>query len=357
MKQRPIVAIESCPMSGIRREKISWLWQDRLARGKLHTLDGDPGLAKSTITLDVAARISTASPFPDGKPMEYPGNVILLNAEDGLGDTIRPRLEAAGADLDRVHYFNAIEREGSDDFFPPDLPDDLDALESVVAELEATLIVIDPLTAFLSSKTDSHRDHDIRRALSPMAALADRTGAAVWAVRHLNKTPGGTAIQRGGGSIAIVGAARSAMMVGVDPDDEAKRILAMTKSNLAPLAPSLSYRLVSDEEYDCGRIQWLGTIETSAADLVSVQDEDARTAEGEAIHFLLEELADGAKRGAEVKRDAGKLGISERTLNRAKAKLRIESHKVGAPGSDDQMWVWELPILPTRTEGGQHGPN
>jgi len=212
-------------------ERVRWLWPGRIPLGKLTVLDGDPGLGKSTVALDFAARISTASPLPDGTRPEYPQNTILLSAEDAIGDTIRPRLEAAGADLNRVTVVRGVNE--SDGPRPPVLPGDLASLEALIGEDDASLVIVDPFMAYLAGGIDAHRDQDVRRALHALSATAERTGAALVIVRHLNKAPGGNALYRGGGSIGIIGAARAGMMIAPDRAEERRRSRAGTRSNRA----------------------------------------------------------------------------------------------------------------------------
>jgi RecA-family ATPase len=183
-------------VADVAAERVRWLWPGRIPLGKLTVLDGDPGVGKSTVTLTIAAKVSTGSPFPDG-PRPEVADVILLSAEDEIGDTIRPRLEAAGADLNRVFVLPDVREEGEPPR-PPELPLDLDRLEAMVKDRAAALVVIDPLMAFLSGAIDAHRDQDVRRALASMAYMAARTGAAVVIVRHMNKSGGVNPLYRGG---------------------------------------------------------------------------------------------------------------------------------------------------------------
>jgi RecA-family ATPase len=160
-------------LSEVEPEQVEWLWPGRLPLGKLAVLDGDPGLGKSVVTLDVAARLSVGLELPDGQPCE-PAGVVLLSAEDGLRDTIRPRLDAAGADSERIFALSTVvEAKGGERMIS--LTKDLTVIERAIERVEAGLVVVDPLTAFLSEKTDSHKDQDVRRALAPLAALAERT--------------------------------------------------------------------------------------------------------------------------------------------------------------------------------------
>jgi AAA domain len=336
----------------VDRERVTWLWPSRIPRGKVSVLDGDPGTGKSTLTLTVAAKVTTGSPFPDGARPER-GDVILLNAEDDVGDTIRPRLEAAGADLTRCWVLPDVHPEGSPPR-PPELPADLFLLEDLVKAKRAALVVIDPLMAFLSGQVDSHRDQDIRRVLASLAYMANRTGAAVLIVRHMNKGTG-SALYRGSGSIGIVGAARAGLLVAPDPDDESRRILAMTKSNLAKEAGALAYRLVDDEEYGVARVVWDGASTRTANDLVRARvDEDEAPALAEAMRVLKEILADGPLAAGNVKKLAATAGVAERTLQRARLALGVTARRQGF--GRGAFYVWTMPAdPPPPVAQGMHG--
>src|SRR5215216_945193 len=248
-------------VADVDRELVTWLWRDRIPLGKVTVLDGDPGTGKSTLTLTIAAKVTTGSPFPDGTRPER-ADVILLSAEDDIGDTIRPRLEAAGADLSRCWVLPDIHpvvppEAKPEAPRPPELPADLDALEGMVKDKAAALVVIDPLMAFLSGQINAHVDQDVRKVLAPLGYMASRTGAAVVVVRHMNKGQG-SALYRGSGSIGIVGAARAGLLVAPDPDDEGRRVLAVSKSNLGPKTSSLAYKIIEDERYKVARVVWDG---------------------------------------------------------------------------------------------------
>ena len=262
-------------ISEVESERVSWLWRGWLALGKISVMDGDPGLGKSAGGLDLAARVSTGSPFPDGAECEA-GGVVVLSAEDGLADTIKPRLEAAGADTSRISSLKTVVTGTGESRQerPFALPKDLPLLEREIARVGAKLVIVDPLMAFLGEKIDAHKDQDVRRALTPLAAMADRTGAAVQLVRHLNKGEGKIPVYRGGGSIGIIGAARMGSLVAVDPQDENRRVLAPTKNNLATRPKSLSYAL-EEAENGAVRVAWLGESDLSATDLLGPSDEGA----------------------------------------------------------------------------------
>lgn len=330
-------------LSEVQPERVSWLWSGRLPLGKLTVLDGDPGKGKSTLTLDLAARLSRGDAMPDGSGGGTPAGVVILSGEDGLADTIVPRLIAAGADLSRVVALASCPDNEGDGEHPPVLPDDLPTIRAAIARVGAKLAIIDPLMAYLSDGTNSHRDQDIRRLLFRVAALAEETGAAVLVVRHLNKAAGGPALYRGGGSIGIIGAARSGLLVAADPDDENRRVLASTKLNLGPPPESLSFHLEADEG-GAARVVWDGTSTHGAnALLAQPATEEDRHAIDEAKDFLLSALADGPVNVKQVQGDAGRAGVSEATLRRAKTALEIVSEKQGMGGP----WVWTLPKVAT----------
>lgn len=199
-------------------------------------------------------------------------------------------------------------------------------------------VIVDPLMAFLGGGVDSHRDHDIRRVLHELKTMAEETGVALLIIRHLNKTPGGSALYRGGGSIGIIGAARSGLLVAPHPDDEGTRILASTKSNLAQLPPSLTYRIVGDERYDCARVVWGANTDLRADQLLNPPKESKVEV---AMEFLEDELADGPMAATDLFAAAKEQDISVITLRRAKKELGIGAFRLG--GSDGGWWWGDDP--------------
>lgn len=331
----------------VKPETVRWLWPGRIALDKLCVLEGDPGVAKSLSTLNIGARVTTGRAMPDGSYSDLPGPaaVVLVSVEDGLADTIRPRLDMAGADTSRVFAITGVPTsDGYERSIV--LPDDWQIIFDVVAEHSARLVVLDPLMALLGGDTNSYRDQDIRRALTPGVMLAEDTGAALLVVRHLNKGNSTNAIYRGGGSIGITGAARSVMVAAKDPDDETgeRRILAMTKSNLAASVPALAYRVESPDGVH-PRIVWEGHTHHTANDLVSQYDDDQRAVRDEAKEYLADALQSGPKPVTDLLKGARAQGISERTLRRAKKDMGIEKQKQGF--GDSGQWVWELPKMAT----------
>jgi hypothetical protein len=323
-------------LSEVEPRPVEWLWAGRIPCGKITILDGDPDVGKSSLALDLASRVSTGAAMPDGTP-GIRGTVVLLSAEDDPGDTIVPRLLAAGADLTRVRLVEGVKGERGETRLIA-LPTDLGALESALRETQAVLVVVDPLMAFLDSEVNAHRDQDVRRALAPLARLAERSTAAFLVVRHLNKSSGAHALYRGGGSIGIIGAARSGLLAARDPEDDERRVLAVTKSNLARRAPSLAYSLVGESE--TVRVEWLGECTHSASSLLAVPlDDEERSAIQAAVDFLETELRAGPISQKDLRSRARGAGFADATLRRAKERLGVVARKTGMR----EGWVWQLP--------------
>jgi hypothetical protein len=277
-------------MSKVEAKPVEWLWLLRIPRGGLTVLDGDPDLGKSTIALDLTARVSCGWQMPPAAgPVEgaEPEGVLLLNAEDDPECTIKPRLAAAGADLSRVHLLEAVRIAGEEQ--PPVLPWDLDLVERLILDKEVGLVVVDPFMAYLDGKINAHKDQDVRRCLHRLKRLAQRTRAAVIIIRHLNKLNGPPALYRGGGSIGIIGAARSALVVGRDPDNPDRRVLASNKCNLAQAPRSLTYTLESRGQVAV--VAWGEETDLTANDILSHAAPRARQSVGdqcaEAIRVIL----------------------------------------------------------------------
>ena len=335
--------------SDVEEKQISWLWQGRIPLGAITLLDGDPGLGKSLITIDLAARVTTGRDMPDGTP-GVDGGVVLLSAEDDLAATVRPRLEAASAYLDRVEMLRGVTLYDLDTGTEQQrfllLPGDIPYLERVIRQVEARLVVIDPLMAYLDSTVNSWSDQHVRAAFAPLTALAERTGAAILILRHLNKATGMSAIHRGGGSIGIVAAARSGLLVAKHPDNpEDERVLASTKSNLGPPLPSLRYCITSSDDDDSiPQVEWLGECPLNAEQALAAPQGKDNTAHpskvAEALEWLHAKLATGPLLSRLVEQEARAAGISEATLRRARTQLGIRIQRRGF-GADLYTW-WSL---------------
>ena len=300
-------------LSDIQPREVEWLWQDHIPLGAITLLDGDPGLGKSLITLDLAARVTTGRGMPDEPDALLrelrgePYGVVLLSAEDDLARTILPRLRAAGGEDERVYAITDVHEtgaDGSEHTRPFVLPRDIPILAEGIALVRARLVVIDPLTAYLDLRVNSWNDQHVRAALAPLARLAEETGVAILILRHLNKSAGGSALYRGGGFIGISGAARSGLLAAKDPDDpEHQRVLASSKSNLGPPPPSLRYRLLPVGDGAYARVEWLEESHRTAQELLRAQmDEEGdggQSALEEARDFLRTFLAEGPRRATE----------------------------------------------------------
>jgi putative DNA primase/helicase len=346
-----VAALSVIRLSDVMPERVSWLWEGRIPVGKLVTLDGDPSLGKSTLALAFAAIVTTGGTWPDGTRCHFPGDVVLLAAEDGLADTVRPRLDAAGADVTRVHAVQGVTLpDGS--LRPPTLAD-VDYLHQLVVDTGARLLVVDVLMAYLPSGVDSHKDQDIRRVLSRLATLADATGCTVLLLRHLNKAKGGDPLYRGGGSIGIVGAARAGMLVAKDPDDDQVRVLACTKSNLGREPEGLTYRLTDADEHGVARVEWLGTSTHDARTLLADPGDAPESPERDEAKSWLEDylIDNGRQQSFDVKTEAWKKKrISDRTLQRAAKDLKVVYSQEGFPRNT----YWSLPD--SQAKPGQSGP-
>jgi hypothetical protein len=331
---------------------VRWLWPGYIPLAKPSVLDGDPGLGKSTATLDIAARLTVGGPMPDGSCGDLigPSNVLAVSAEDDASDTIVPRLMAAGADLDRVTILMGLEVRGRDEDGEESIserPWDLSfigALADAITRVQAMLCIIDPWSAFVPAKVNSDRDADVRRLLAALARTAAETGCAILLVRHLTKSGGSNSLYRGGGSIGIIGAARAGLMVVRDPDDPSYRVLAPSKANLAVEPPAL--RWILEPSGDVARVRWEGKSEHTADELLAAaieRDSAARVGKGQsspdAQDVLAAILSDGPKPFAGIVEEARPLGFNEKALWSARRKLNVAWKRFGF-GRGSQVWWW-----------------
>jgi hypothetical protein len=309
--------------SEVDRKPVRWLWTGFIPFGMITLLMGDPGQGKGTLCIDLAARFTTGRPMPLCGLGHPAGNVLLLTtAEDDAAYTICPRLEAAGADMERVVIVQDL----------LSLPGDVPKIAEMIREHHCGLAVIDPLNAYLSAKIDSHVDQDVRRALSPLKLVFEETGAAGLIVGHLNKGGnGGPAIYRGGGSIGIVGTARAVFAVGADPAEPGRRVLAPVKMNIAEKPPTLTFTLESDARLEVGRIEWGETVALSADDVLTWRPGAEREQQGDrAEEWYRERLGDGKWHlSKEVEEEREAVGIAERTAKRARKALNVGSKRIG----------------------------
>jgi hypothetical protein len=350
----PPAALVRRPLDTVRFEPVRFLVPGLVPLQAVTLLVGDPGLGKSTWTCLVAAG-ATRGLFGD------PTVVAVVNAEDSLKAVIGPRMQAAGADLSLVE---ALSADHGDYERLITLPDDVQALEGFIVETGARLLILDPLMAFLTDKADANQDHSVRRAIGSLAQMAERHDVAVCVCAHLNKDEQKSLLYRVGGSIGLVGAARSILLFARDPDDPdgergRRRLVAHAKSNWAQLAPTLAYEIepetiiVGDEIIETSRLAARGESDLTAEQLVGKRKEPGKTQE--AADEILEVLADGQPRlSQEVKREVREaVGCGLRTVERAAEMLRADG-KIGA-GGDTTATVWQLPPSTPATSLAQDG--
>lgn len=348
----PKVTAKLVRLSDVQIERVTWMWQGYIPNNKLVLLEGNPGLGKSTLTCWIAAQVSKGKSFPCGTSNQ-PKGVLFISAEDGVADTIKPRVEAAGGDSDAIWCVKGMEYEGVEGITDLSMRSHLEALKAEILAHSVGLVIIDPLMALIGESKDSHKDQAVRAITTPLAQLAEELQVTILAIRHLNKQGSSQAILRGAGSMGIIGSARQALLVGVDPQDESKRVLAVVKSNLAKKADSLSFELISHPTIDAPTIQWNGVSTHNADDLVKPSIGEDRSAIEEAKEFLIETLNRGGKTQKAVVAESRQLGISESTLRRARESLNITFKREQNSSTGEWGSTWYLPkppIPPTPTQ-------
>ena len=334
-------AVTIC-MKDVQPEPISWLWPGRIALGKLTLIAGDPGLGKSLLTIALAANVSKGHQWPLENIPAPLGDVIMLSAEDDPADTIRPRLDAADADCNRIHMLKAVkytDREQTNQRLFS-LKRDIALLEKLLGTLpNCKLLIVDPISAYLDG-TESHNNSDIRGLLAPLADLATRCKIAVVCVTHLNKGGGGNALYRTMGSLAFTATARAAYIVTKDQNNPERRLFMPAKNNIAKDTTGLAY-LVVETENKIPLIAWeLEPVSITADEALATPELDQeRTATDEASDFLLETLSNGPMKVSEIQKEARSAGIGEKPLRSARLRLGIKPYKQDFNGG----WWWKLP--------------
>lgn len=314
----------------IEPREIEWLWKDRLPLGKFSLLAGDPGNGKTFMTCDLMARITNGEAFPDGSRLKQ-GEAAILSAEDDPEDTLLPRLLAHGADPRRVHCIEPLYHDGGGSEQVLALDEQAPLIADFFAEHpELRLLVIDPLDAFCG-EADGHKGGEVRRMLAPLTKLIADHGVCLLGIKHLSKRDG-SSLNRIGGSIAFVAAARVAWRLGPDPDEPSRRLVLPVKCNIAQ-PTGMAFAL----EGEPPRLQWEADPVLISADELDDADDTPRD---EAERWLRGKLADGAEKAANILKAAKADGISERTLRRAKKTLFVASDRVGGG------WLWSLPDAP-----------
>lgn len=318
-------------MEQVEIEKIDWLLYPFIPFGKVTIVQGDPGEGKTTMVLQIIAKLTKGEavlpsgsdePALEEKTMDLePINVIYQTAEDGLGDTIKPRLLSAGADCSRVMVIDDNDQALTM----------MDArLEEAIIKTKARLVVLDPIQGFLGAAVDMHRANEIRPLMKRVAVLAEKYHCAIILIGHMNKNSNGKSSYRGLGSIDFQAAARSVLIVGRIKDEPEIRVVCHVKSSLAPEGKSIAFRLDKDTGFE-----WIGEYDISADDLLSGDNRGQKI--HEAKEFLKEILVSGSVAQTKVAEEAESRGIKKKTLWNAKNELEIESVKIG------NQWFWMLP--------------
>lgn len=335
----------------VRAEPVRWLWPGWLAGGKLAIIGGAPGCGKTTIALALGAVVSQGGAFPDGSRCAAPGNVLIWSGEDDPGDTLKPRLLAAGANLSRCFFVTTtLDADGSRPFDPAQ---DMAALDAAADRLGSVrLLIADPIVSAVAG--DSHKNAEVRRALQPMVEFAARHGCAVIGITHFTKgTAGRDPVERITGSLAFAALARLVMVAAKERSGEdERRVFVRAKSNIGPDGGGFAYSLdVSEVQADGGTVTtsgvtWGDPIEGEARTILanaerSEDDEDADMGDAltDAVAFLQEVLSCGSVAAGDVKKRARAEGLADRTLARARQRLGVKSERQGfGKGA-----IWFLP--------------
>lgn len=308
-------------MSDIETEQVQWLWYPFIPYRKITIIQGDPGEGKTSFVLAMIALLTTGKPLPENKTVAEAIRVIYQSAEDGLADTIKPRLETSGADCSRILVIDESDKELT-------LCDE--RLEQAVQETGAKLIVLALLQAYLGGNVDMHQANEVRPVFKRLCAMAGRTGCAIILIGHMNKAQGLKSSYRGLGSIDFRAAARSVLLVGRLKSDPTVRVVAHDKSILAPEGKSIAFSLDAENGF-----QWIGYCDISKDDVLSgagsVQSKTVQL-ENELKRMLIEPVL-----AEDVIRRAAELGISERTVKIANKNLDIQSDRIG------EHRYWRLP--------------
>ena len=332
--------------SDVEIRPIKWLWSGVMALGKLIILSGEPGLGKSQVSLFVASVVSKGGYWPVTNEKIKSGNVLILSAEDGAQDTIIPRLEALGANLDNIHIICAVPIEnGKERSF--DLTLDVEKLQKSSERISnVKLIIVDPISAYLG-KTDSHRNSDVRSALTPVSDFAEASGACLLCVTHLNKGGQGTsAMNRVTGSIAFVAASRASYVVTKDPNDPDMRLMLPLKNNLAKDINGFAYRIEEKEIHKNNEliktsfVTWEPNFITlTAEEVLSGQSRSSNRKIAEDI--LIQELGGGgAILCKQLYQKAEDQDISKKVLWSAAKRLNVKEDK----GGFNNGWLWQLAL-------------
>jgi energy-coupling factor transporter ATP-binding protein EcfA2 len=334
-------------MADIQAKPIRWLWPGRIARGKVTLIAGHPGLGKSQASLSLAAIVSVGGLWPVDRTRCEQGSVIILSAEDDAADTIRPRLEASGADLSRIHIIDAVSdgfnASGTEIHRAFNLSSDLTRLAYLFERIgDVALMIVDPASAYLG-KVDSHSNAEVRALLGPVADLAAKFGVAVVAISHLSKAASNEALLRVQGSIAFSAAARGVWGVARDKESPSRRLFLPLKNNLGKDETGLAFTVESHTlpgGIETSRVMWeSGPVTVSAEEAFAPdQDQEERSAVAEAADWLKEVLLEGDIEQKEVRRLSDAQGFAWRTVQRARDPAGVSTRREGFGKGARYIW-------------------
>lgn len=337
--------LQSQCVADVDMKNVVWLWPQHLALKKVTIIAGDPGLGKSMLTADIAARVSKGFLFPGSESRRRPANVVFLAAEDSVEDTLRPRLEAADADVRRCHVIKMLKSDkGCSRMFA--LGSDLDKLANEIERIgNVALVIIDPISAYLGD-ADSHRISEVAPLMNALADFAERTNCAVLVIHHPPKGQVAKAIHAFSGSLAFSAGPRFVFVVAPDQAEDGRRLLLIVKCSVGLPPAGIGYRVLGKTVeakdgvlIDAARIEWdREPVMVTATEAMRGETKTPKLQE--AIDFLLEELADGPMLESEVRKLASFHGIADKTLRNAKEKIGIASVKDGFAGK----WMWSVPV-------------
>ena len=317
-------AVPMIRMSEVQQTEVEWLWYPYISFGKLTIIQGNPGEGKTFFAMQLAAACTNRKFLPQMEPFE-PFNMIFQTAEDGLGDTVKPRLLSAEADLERVLVIDDADN-------PLTLADE--RIENAIRENNARLVIIDPLQAFLGANVDMNRANEVRPIFRRLADVAQATNCAIVMIGHLNKAAGSQSTYRGLGSIDITAVVRSLLFIGKVRTDPTTRVIVHEKSSLAPPGQSLAFSLGDEKGF-----RWIGAYDISAEDLLA-GGEGSKTElkQEQAVKLIEQFLSEGRKVSiAEINKEAVERGISERTVRLARNSM---GDKIASERQGKDWWIW-----------------
>jgi KaiC/GvpD/RAD55 family RecA-like ATPase len=313
-----IAELKIISMDEIKAKEVDWLWYPYIPYGKITIVQGDPGEGKTTFVLQLAALLSKGEKLPCVDDNNEPISIIYQTAEDGLDDTIKPRLVEAYADCSKIKVID----ESKDPLTMTD-----ERIETAIAETGARLIILDPIQAYLGANVDMHRANEIRPVLQRLAFIAEKYKCAIVLIGHMNKSKGAKSTYRGLGSIDFQATARSVLIVGRIKENPTVRVIAHEKSSLAPEGDSIAFELDTESGFS-----WMGHYDISAEDLLSGSPKENKTKMAQQLIF--EMLENGAVQQKVIWEKANSMGISKRVLDQAKKNLEVKSKRI------DSSWYW-----------------